>query len=97
MDKQKIAEKIRSVIEPTISDMGYKLIDIVFEKEEAYNGRDAMVVVINKEGGILIEDCIKVHKAINPLVDEVNPINMSYILEVSSPGAEVSDDEVKNI
>lgn len=97
MDKQKIAEKIRTVIEPTVKEMGYKLVDIVFEKEEAYNGRDAMVVVIDKEDGILIEDCIKVHKAINPLVDEVNPINMSYILEVSSPGADVTDEEVKGI
>ena len=40
------------------------------------------------EDGIDIDDCEKVHRAIDPLIDKADPIEESYLLEVSSPGIE---------
>ena len=45
-------------------------------------------ITIDSEEGITIEDCEKVHRAIDPLLDEADPIEEAYHLEISSPGIE---------
>jgi ribosome maturation factor RimP len=45
-------------------------------------------ITIDSEEGISIIDCEKVHRAIDPILDEADPIEGSYRLEVSSPGIE---------
>ena len=45
-------------------------------------------ITIDSEEGISITDCEKVHRAIDPILDEADPIEGSYRLEVSSPGIE---------
>ena len=42
----------------------------------------------DKEGGINIDDCEKMHRAIDPVLDEEDPIEDAYMLAVSSPGVE---------
>lgn len=59
--------------------------DVVYEKE---GGAWFLRILIDKEGGIGLEDCEAFTRAINPLLDEADPIEGNYYLEVSSPGIE---------
>ena len=82
---QSIVEKVEQLIEPTINDLGYLLWDIEFCKEgsEYY-----LRITIDNENGCNIDDCEKVSNAVEPILDMKDPIEQTYILEVSSPGLE---------
>lgn len=73
------------VIEQTASELGYSIWDVEYVKEgsEWY-----LRITIDSENGIDIEDCEKMSRAIDPILDEVNVIEDAYHLEVSSPGIE---------
>jgi ribosome maturation factor RimP len=77
-------EKVREIVELPLKELGYDIADITFEKEDAYDGRNGLVVYITSPNGITIEDCVKASKKIKPLIDEANPIKEDYIFEVSS-------------
>jgi ribosome maturation factor RimP len=78
-----LKEKVRDLIEGVIEDMGYKLVDIQFGSEE---GRFALIIKIDKEGGVSVEDCAKVSRVIDPILEEADLIEKSWVLIVSSPG-----------
>lgn len=77
---EKLAE-IKKAIEPVIKDKGYILDSLNYEKEESIN---SLVVVIDKEGIIDVEDCVMVSNLINPILDEIDLIEESYVLDVCS-------------
>lgn len=80
-----IADKIIALIKGTVEEQNVSLWDVRFVKEGAsYYLR----VFIDKEGGINIDDCTNVSHAIDPVIDEADPIDKSYYLEVCSPGLE---------
>ncbi len=80
----KISEDVEKFLSPIVSSLGYEIVDVEFAKK--YNG-DNLTIFIDKEGGIDINDCEKVHNAINDPLDELNPTNdKPYTLNVSSPG-----------
>lgn len=82
---QGTASAVRELIEPTVTELGYDIWDVEYVKE----GADMHLrITIDSEDGIDIDDCEKVHRAIDPLIDEADPIEESYLLEVSSPGIE---------
>ena len=83
--KKNIAERVAELIAPTVTGLGYELWDVVYEKE---GPQYYLRVTIDKFEGITIDDCERVHRAIDPLLDEANPIENAYNLEVSSPGIE---------
>ena len=85
MKKEGIVATVRKLVLPVVEGFGLTLWDLEFVKEgsEWY-----LRVTIDKPDGITIEDCEKVHLAIDPLLDEADPIEESYHLEVSSPGLE---------
>ena len=80
-----IAAAVRALIAPTAEALGLILWDVEYVKEgtEWY-----LRVIIDSEEGVTIEDCERMHRAIDPLLDEADPIENSYRLEVSSPGLE---------
>jgi ribosome maturation factor RimP len=83
--KQGVRESVRTAIEPTVTELGYRIWDIVYAKIGAdYH----LEITIDSDNGIGIEDCERVHRAIDPILDEVDPIENFYYLEVSSPGLE---------
>lgn len=87
MEKQKknIAASVRELVEPAVSSLGYLLWDVEYIKE----GADMILrITIDSPEGIGIEDCEKVSREIDPIIDEADPIEVSYRLEVSSPGVE---------
>ncbi|WP_293974690.1 ribosome maturation factor RimP [uncultured Ruminococcus sp.] len=77
--------KVRELCEPIVKDFGLSLWDVRYEKE----GADWYLrIFIDKEGGVDITDCEKVSRAINTPLDELDPIENAYCLEVCSPGVE---------
>lgn len=83
--KKSIRETVREAVEPTITELGYDIWDITYSKVGAdYH----LEITIDSPEGINIEDCEKVHRAIDPILDECDPIEGFYYLDVSSPGVE---------
>ena len=83
--KKSIRETVREAIEPTVTALGYAIWDVTYSKTGAdYH----LEITIDNERGINIEDCERVHRAIDPILDECDPIEDFYYLEVSSPGIE---------
>ena len=81
----RIAERVREIITPTADELGYYLWDVEYVKE----GADWVLrVTIDTDEGITIDDCERMTRAIDPILDETDPIPDSYLLEVSSPGIE---------
>lgn len=83
--KKNTAAAVREIIEPVAEELGYSLWDVEYVKEGA---EMVLRITIDSEKGIGIEDCEKMHRAIDPILDERDPIESAYRLEVSSPGAE---------
>ena len=83
--KKSIKETVREAIEPTVTELGYRIWDVTYSKVGAdYH----LEITIDSDDGIGIEDCERVHRAIDPSLDEVDPIETFYYLDVSSPGLE---------
>ena len=79
------AERVYSLIKETVENEGVELWDVRFVKEGA---SWYLRVFIDKQDGITIDDCTNVSHAIDPVIDEADPIDVSYYLEVCSPGIE---------
>ena len=76
-------DELRSLLEPTVENMGYELIDL----ELRLGGKDGVVrAFIDHPDGIGLEDCEKVSRVISALLDIEDPLPGHYNLEVSSPG-----------
>ena len=83
--KKGIKETVRELVEPIAAELGYRIWDVTYSKIGAdYH----LEITIDSDNGINIEDCEKVHRAIDPVLDEHDPIEGFYYLEVSSPGIE---------
>ena len=70
---------------PIADELGLTIWDIRFEKEGAMW---VLLVVIDKEGGVSIDDCEAMSRPLDKKLDEVDPIEQRYCLEVSSAGIE---------
>ena len=80
-----ITEKIYALVKDTVETQGVTLWDVAFVKEGASK---YLRIFIDKPEGINIDDCTKVSHAIDPVIDEADPIKESYFLEVCSCGLE---------
>lgn len=85
MAKKNIAAVVTDLLRPTVEELGYILWDVSYSK---IGTEYHLEITIDSEEGITINDCEKVHRAIDPLLDEADPIENAYRLEVSSPGIE---------
>lgn len=79
------AEKVYGLIKETVETQGVNLWDVRFLKEGA---SWYLRVFIDKPEGISIDDCTNVSHAIDPIIDDADPIDVSYYLEVCSAGIE---------
>lgn len=76
-------EKTEKLIMPVIEQNAFELVDVEFVKEGA---NWYLRLYVDKEGGITIDDCELVSRAMSDILDREDYIEESYILEVSSPG-----------
>ncbi|MEG1621177.1 MAG: ribosome maturation factor RimP [Oscillospiraceae bacterium] len=73
------------IAKPVLEELGLTLWDVRFEKE---GSAWFLRYYIDKETGATIDDCENFSRGVDPLLDEADPIELSYYLEVSSPGTE---------
>jgi ribosome maturation factor RimP len=83
LSKKNIIRTVKEHCEPIIEDLGYDLVDLEYIKE---NGNNILRFYIGKPDGISIDDCQRVSEQVGDKLDELDPIDESYYLEVSSPG-----------
>lgn len=79
----KIADKVFPIVEPTVAGMGYELYEVEFQKE--YDNW-VLTLYIDGPNGISLDDCEAVSRAVDPVLDEADPIEQPYYLSVSSIG-----------
>ena len=82
---KKITELTAELAAPAIAEQGCTLWDVEYVKEA---GTWYLRVLLDKEGGVDILDCEAISRKLSDLLDEVDPIEGSYTLEVGSAGAE---------
>ena len=78
-----VAEKVFALVKETVENEGVKLWDVRFVKEGASH---YLRIFIDKPEGVNIDDCTNVSHAVDPIIDEADPIDCSYYLEVCSAG-----------
>ena len=81
----KITDKVTELALPVVEEEGCTLWDVEYVREA---GSWYLRIFIDKEGGVGIDDCERISRRLDPILDEVDPIPDSYIFEVGSAGAE---------
>ena len=81
----KVTEAVTKLAEPVVLEAGCSLWDVEYIKEA---GQWFLRVYIDKTDGVSIDDCERVSRALDPMLDELDAIPGQYTFEVSSAGAE---------
>lgn len=81
----KVTELVAKIAQPVVQERGCELWDVEYVRE----GSDYFLrLYLDKEGGVDITDCEAISRAMDPILDEKDPIPTSYIFEVCSAGLE---------
>lgn len=83
--KKNIAALVTDLVKDAVEECGCTLWDVEFVKEGSDHN---LVIYIDRPEGVSLTDCEMVNDAVEPLLDEADPIDGSYYLEISSPGLE---------
>src|SRR3954470_6262602 len=81
--KEEILEKVRQVAAPLAAQEGLELVDVELG---GGGGRQTLRLYVDKDGGVSLDDCTAVSRAVSTALDVEDPIQGTYDLEVSSPG-----------
>ena len=81
----KVTDLVTEFAQPVVESFGCSLWDVEYVRE---GSERFLRLYIDKDGGIDIEDCEKIHRAVDPILDEKDPIAESYHFEVCSAGLE---------
>ena len=81
----KVTELVRALAQPIAAENGCSIWDVEYVREA---GTWFLRVYLDKEGGVNIDDCEAVSRPLSDALDEADPIEGSYTLEVGSAGAE---------
>lgn len=79
----KLTDKIFELVEPTVKSLGYELYEVEYQKEF---DNWVLTLYIDSPNGVSIDDCELVSNAVDPILDEADPIEQAYYLSVSSLG-----------
>ena len=81
----KITDKVTQLAAPVVEQEGCSIWDVEYVREA---GTWFLRIFIDKDGGVGIEDCERISRALDPILDEADPIPDSYVFEVGSAGIE---------
>ena len=81
----KLTDKIAQIARPVVEDEGCSLWDVEYVREA---GTWYLRIFIDREDGVSIEDCERISRRLDPILDEEDPIPDSYVFEVGSAGAD---------
>ena len=82
---KKVTELTAELALPLVEQAGCTLWDVEYVREA---GTMYLRIFIDKEGGVGIDDCERISRILDPILDEEDPVPESYVFEVGSPGAE---------
>ena len=82
---KKVTEIVREIAQPVVSEQGCELWDVEYVREA---GQWYLRLYLDKEGGVDILDCEAISRKVSDLLDAADPIESSYVFEVSSAGLE---------
>lgn len=84
MTKAEIA--VEMLVKPIVSECGYEYVGTEIKK---MSSGTELIIYADKPGGMMLEDCEKISKLIDPVIEAHDPIEDSYYLCVSSPGLDM--------
>ena len=79
----KTTQRVEELVKGTVEELGFELCDVEYQKEY---GSWVLTLYIDRAEGVSIDDCERVSKAVDPVLDEADPIEQAYYLSVSSLG-----------
>lgn len=79
----KTTERVEQLTGETVAGMGFELCDVSYQKEY---GNWVLTLFIDRPDGVTVDDCEAVSRAVEPILDEADPIETQYYLSVSSLG-----------
>ena len=83
----KVTELVAKLAQPIVEENGCSLWDVEYVRE---GSEYFLRLYLDKEGGVDINDCERISRAMDPILDEKDPIPTSYHFEVCSAGLERS-------
>ena len=81
----KITDKVSAIAKPIVEEEGCSLWDVEYVREA---GNWYLRIYIDKVGGVDIDDCERISRRLDPVLDEADPLPDSYVFEVGSAGIE---------
>ena len=81
----KVEELALALSESVAAEQGIHIVDVTYRKE---NGNNVLCFYIDKDGGVGIDECEAFSRAVEVVLDNEDPIESNYSLEVSSPGVD---------
>lgn len=81
----KLTDRIAELARPIVEEEGCTLWDVEYVRE---GGSWYLRLLIDKDGGLGIDDCERISRRMDPILDQEDPIPDSYVFEVGSAGAE---------
>lgn len=82
-ERDMIIDRVRAIVLPIVLSEGMELVDIEYRRE---SGGWVLRVILDKQGGVTLDDCTRVSQEVGRNLDVEDMIPTSYALEVSSPG-----------
>ncbi|WP_456434033.1 ribosome maturation factor RimP [Thermosulfuriphilus sp.] len=82
---KEIVSRVKELVEPILKALGLELVEVYFRREPQ---GWVLRLLIDKDGGVNLEDCVQVSEVVGDLLDAEDFIHHAYNLEVSSPGVE---------
>lgn len=79
----KTTELVEGLVKETVTSLGFELCEVEFIKEAA---GWVLTLYIDSPSGVTLDDCERVSRAVDPILDEKDPIEQAYYLSVSSLG-----------
>ncbi len=77
-----LAQRVRDLVVHGVESLGFEVVEVRLRG----SGRRFLQVLIDKPGGISLDDCVQVNRSLSDLLDTEDPLPGPYTLEVSSPG-----------
>lgn len=78
-----IGQAVTDLVEPILDDLGFELVDIDYLSK---HGKWVLRLFVDQDGGVTIDDCVRISREVGDLIDVKDIIDHEYVLEVSSPG-----------
>jgi len=85
MRRPDLLRAVEQLLSPAAEDLGYELVDVQLHTDR---GRRVFRVLVDRPGGITLDECVRLSREMSPHLEVADPIPGAYVMEVSSPGVQ---------